>query len=260
MLGFFLTRQEVPHYSHCEDKALWPVLPPSSPPPSPGTCWSSTPTPRFSKAIIVVIDALRFDFMNPYDDEALAERLHQEGTPDASYHLNKLPIVRELLAADPSRALLYRFEADPPTTTVQRLKGLTTGALPTFLDFRQNFHSPAIVEDNLIYQLKQAGKRLTFMGDDTWELLFPGAFDHSFPFPSFNTRDLDTVDNGVRARKGGREGERGGDDDTRELLFPGAFDRVFPFPSINTWDLDTVDNGVRRGGREGYIGGTEIIR
>lgn len=44
----------------------------------------------------------------------------------------------------------------------------------------------------------QKGKRLTAMGDDTWQLLFPnGSFHRSFPFPSFNTRDLDTVDNGV---------------------------------------------------------------
>lgn len=35
------------------------------------------------------------------------------------------------------------------------------------------------------------------MGDDTWQLLFPDAFHRSFPFPSFNTRDLDTVDDGV---------------------------------------------------------------
>jgi phosphatidylinositol glycan class O len=41
------------------------------------------------------------------------------------------------------------------------------------------------------------GRRITAMGDDTWELLFPQAFNRSFPFPSFNTRDLDTVDNGV---------------------------------------------------------------
>lgn len=40
-------------------------------------------------------------------------------------------------------------------------------------------------------------KRLTAMGDDTWQLLFPDAFQRSFPFPSFNTRDLHTVDDGV---------------------------------------------------------------
>lgn len=35
------------------------------------------------------------------------------------------------------------------------------------------------------------------MGDDTWKDLFPGAFSKAFFFPSFNVRDLDTVDNGI---------------------------------------------------------------
>jgi phosphatidylinositol glycan class O len=38
------------------------------------------------------------------------------------------------------------------------------------------------------------------VGDDTWADLFPRQFDESFPFPSFNTRDLDTVDNGCLER------------------------------------------------------------
>ncbi|XP_049752114.1 GPI ethanolamine phosphate transferase 3 isoform X2 [Elephas maximus indicus] len=35
------------------------------------------------------------------------------------------------------------------------------------------------------------------MGDDTWKDLFPGAFSQAFFFPSFNVRDLHTVDNGI---------------------------------------------------------------
>jgi phosphatidylinositol glycan class O len=38
------------------------------------------------------------------------------------------------------------------------------------------------------------------VGDDTWVDLFPRQFEESFPFPSFNTRDLDTVDNGCLER------------------------------------------------------------
>ncbi|KAM2018649.1 hypothetical protein ACFX1T_021561 [Malus domestica] len=34
------------------------------------------------------------------------------------------------------------------------------------------------------------------MGDDTWTQLFPHHFEKSFPYPSFNVRDLDTVDSG----------------------------------------------------------------
>lgn len=40
---------------------------------------------------------------------------------------------------------------------MQRLKALTTGSLPTFIDAGSNFASYAIVEDNLIKQLTNAG-------------------------------------------------------------------------------------------------------
>jgi GPI ethanolamine phosphate transferase 3 subunit O len=41
-----------------------------------------------------------------------------------------------------------------------------------------------------------APSKMGFVGDDTWLDLFPHAFDTAFPYPSFNTRDLNTVDNG----------------------------------------------------------------
>ena len=74
---------------------------------------------------------------------------------------------------------------------------MTTGTFPTFLDIRNNFASDEITEDNIIYQLKKSGKKLIFMGDDTWISLFPSHFHQSYPFPSFVVKDLHTVDNGV---------------------------------------------------------------
>ncbi|GFP87162.1 GPI ethanolamine phosphate transferase 3 [Phtheirospermum japonicum] len=79
------------------------------------------------------------------------------------------------------------------------LDGLTTGGLPTFIDVGNSFGAPAIVEDNLIHQLVQNGKHVVMMGDDTWAQLFPHHFVKSYPFPSFNVKDLDTVDNGCIA-------------------------------------------------------------
>lgn len=35
------------------------------------------------------------------------------------------------------------------------------------------------------------------MGDSTWIELFPNRFLRSYPFPSFNIYDLDTVDQGI---------------------------------------------------------------
>ena len=71
------------------------------------------------------------------------------------------------------------------------------GSLPTFIDAGANFASSAILEDNLLYQLKANNKSIVFMGDDTWLDLYPKYFKRMFPFPSFDVKDLDTVDNGV---------------------------------------------------------------
>src|SRR5262245_19173169 len=79
------------------------------------------------------------------------------------------------------------------------LIGLTTGGIPTFLDARSNFESSAIEEDNLIEQLATYGRKVVFMGDDTWLKLFPTHFKRAYPFPSFNVKDLHTVDDGVSA-------------------------------------------------------------
>ena len=68
-----------------------------------------------------------------------------------------------------------RFRADAPTTTMQRIKGMTTGSFPTFIDISNNFDSSEISEDNLIDQiLKVQTQNITFLGDDTWLKLFPG--------------------------------------------------------------------------------------
>ena len=146
-------------------------------------CWMHG---SFKKAVVIVIDALRYDFINYHDNL-------QDDIP----YKNKLPFVKHLLSTKPYNAKLYRFIADPPTTTLQRLKGLTTGSLPTFVDAGANFASSEITEDNIIDQFVKQNKLVKFLGDDTWTALFPGRFHKAFPFPSFNVKDLHTVDDGI---------------------------------------------------------------
>ncbi|EFJ29215.1 hypothetical protein SELMODRAFT_92862 [Selaginella moellendorffii] len=110
--------------------------------------------------------------------------------------MDRLTVLQDL-AENEANARIFKYVADPPTTTLQRLKGLTTGGLPTFIDVGHSFGAPAIVEDNLILQLARNGKRVVMMGDDTWLQLFPNHFSEAYPFPSFNVKDLHTVDNGV---------------------------------------------------------------
>ena len=109
-----------------------------------------------------------------------------------------MPIFHQLQSADATKAKLFEFIADPPTTTMQRLQGLTTGSLPTFVDVGANFDGYQVVEDNFLSQLNSSGKSIVFIGDDTWTNLFPRHFTRQYPFPSFNVRDLHTVDNGVK--------------------------------------------------------------
>lgn len=141
--------------------------------------------PKIDKTIVLIIDALRFDFVVPNDD-------------DKFYH-NNFPVLYDKFVTEPGNSLLLKFMADPPTTTLQRLKGLTTGSLPTFIDAGSNFNGDEIDEDNWVLQAYLAGKSIAFMGDDTWQALFkkyinPGL---NFPYPSLNVWDFHTVDDGV---------------------------------------------------------------
>jgi phosphatidylinositol glycan class O len=86
----------------------------------------------------------------------------------------------------------------PPTTTMQRIKALMSGTLPTFIDASSNFNSYVIEDDNLIQQLANNNKSVVFTGDDTWISLFPlEHFKETHAYPSFNVKDIDTVDRSV---------------------------------------------------------------
>lgn len=188
--GFMLKRVVVPEYSECRANEATTSTPTTPTTPESSSC---SPYPRpFKRVLWLLIDALRYDFM--VFDETLS-------APPPVYR-NKMPYVRDLLDTQPANARLFKFIADPPTTTMQRLKALTTGSLPTFVDFGSNFNSYAISEDSLPRQAHSNGRNVTFIGDDTWLGLYPDMFSKVFPYPSLNVKDLDTVDNGVKEHLG----------------------------------------------------------
>ncbi|CAI5961298.1 unnamed protein product [Closterium sp. NIES-65] len=144
----------------------------------------------YDKVVIVVIDAARFDFVANTTS-------YNQGRPGS--WIGRLKAVGEIVKSMGHGAALFRFTADPPTTSLQRIKGLTTGGLPTFIDVGSSFGSYTITEDNLLFQLLSVGRRLEMMGDDTWLDVFPSAFNRSTPFPSLVVKDIHTVDDGVLA-------------------------------------------------------------
>ncbi|KAG2312674.1 hypothetical protein Bca52824_024231 [Brassica carinata] len=75
-------------------------------------CWTKPVVDRV--VVIIVLDALRIDFL------ALSAFFPE---------------------ANESSAKIFKALADPPTTSLQRLKGLTTGGFPTFVDVGNRSHS-----------------------------------------------------------------------------------------------------------------------
>jgi phosphatidylinositol glycan class O len=129
--GFLLTRLSLSDYTTCFDNSC--KLPSTH-----------------ERAVVLIIDALRFDFVTP-----------DPPSPASPYHHNALTLPRELTALRPEHSLLFNAYADPPTTTLQRIKGITTGSLPTFVDIGNNFGGSSITEDSIIKQLRMAGKKVS---------------------------------------------------------------------------------------------------
>ncbi len=72
-----------------------------------------------------------------------------------------------------------------------RLKAITTGSIPSFLDVVLNLDegdesSSLASQDTWLAQMKAKGTgKLAMYGDDTWLKLFPGTFDRAEGTTSF---------------------------------------------------------------------------
>ena len=126
--GFLLTRLSLSDFSSCSD------------------CHEVA---THKRAILLIIDSLRFDFTTP-----------NPPNPPSSVHHGILTLPREITAKYPKHSFIFNAYADPPTATLQRIKGLTTGSLPTFVDIGNNFGGSSIAEDSILKQLKMAGRKV----------------------------------------------------------------------------------------------------
>ncbi|XP_052367792.1 GPI ethanolamine phosphate transferase 2-like isoform X2 [Oncorhynchus keta] len=170
--GFF----PVPIKSSFSSKSKLSDVPPE---PFTGRSLNSSKVPDalFKRVVIVLIDALREDFVF--------------GPNGRKY----MPYIRHLVERGSTHSFVAK--ARPPTVTMPRIKALTTGSIPGFIDVVMNLNSPALLEDNLIWQAKAAGKRMVFYGDDTWVKLFPKHFMEYDGTTSFFVSDYTVVDNNV---------------------------------------------------------------
>lgn len=88
-------------------------------------------------------------------------------------------------------ALPFTAHATSPTITMPRIKAMTTGSTPSFLDLILNFaesdtSSSLASQDTWLAQMKaKADGKMIMFGDDTWLKLFPDTFDRADGTSSF---------------------------------------------------------------------------
>lgn len=149
-------------------------------PPEPVTGHApnaSAPPRLFRRLVLMLVDALREDFLFG---------------PNGRSHM---PYTRHLVERGSTHSYVARARA--PTVTMPRIKALTSGSIPGFVDVVVNLNSHALQEDNFVSQARAAGKRMIFYGDDTWLKLFPKHFQEHDGTTSFFVSDYTEVDNNV---------------------------------------------------------------
>jgi phosphatidylinositol glycan class O len=146
----------------------------------------------------MLVDALREDFVE-FDDSANT-RIKAD-MPD-HYKGQKIKLFKQLQEISPGHSILLPMESATPTVTSVRIKSVLNGGLSTFFETTDEFVSTEVQEDNILYQVKNRksgdSNKVVFYGDHIWSPMYGQYFDELVEFSSENTRDLDTLDNGVR--------------------------------------------------------------
>ncbi|KAG5437593.1 hypothetical protein PCANB_000630 [Pneumocystis canis] len=122
----------------------------------------------FNRLIFILIDALRSDFVFSNN--------------------SSMAFTQSLIFS--GKAYPYTAYASSPTVTLPRIKALTTGSIPVFLDIILNIvnldtSSTLINQDSWPAQIVLKGGKIVMYGDDTWIKLFPGLFFRSEGTSSF---------------------------------------------------------------------------
>nr|CAH8871954.1 unnamed protein product [Trichobilharzia regenti] len=132
---------------------------------------------KVDKLVLMVIDALRADFLF---------------SSNYSEYWTKLNSYMNLKSATCSISTVQ-----PPTVTLPRIKAIVSGRAPKFVDVLNNINAGAMADDNWVNRLAKLQWNLRFYGDDTWIKLFPKSFQDYDGTNSFYVNDFHEVDTNV---------------------------------------------------------------
>lgn len=95
------------------------------------------------------------------------------------------------------KGCLSKVLVESPTVTLPRIKALTTGSVPQYVDVVRNLAASEVLQDSWLHSAKKLGLKTVFYGDNTWEKLFPNLFARSEGTTSFFVWDFSEVDYNV---------------------------------------------------------------
>lgn len=126
------------------------------------------PKQQYEKVIFVIIDALRYDFVDK----------------------EKMPHT--------SRYCKLKIKTNSPTVTLPRIKSLTSGTISNFLDVILNLGKSQPLQDSILHKLHKRGDKIVFFGDFTWVDLFSKQFKrYESNTDSFYLTEYNEADNNI---------------------------------------------------------------
>lgn len=114
---------------------------------------------HISRFTLMIIDAMRADFAPPTSNTLM-------------------PYTNELI--DKGLACRLNVTAVSPTVTMPRIKAITTGSIPNFIDVILNLGSPRLNIDSLLHQMHANNEKIVYAGDNTWAKMFPTLFERKY--------------------------------------------------------------------------------
>ena len=114
--------------------------------------WNTAPQQKPKKVIMMLVDALREDFVQfEKDDTSKKNPHHFLNVEDSVYKGKKIEIFQKLIENEPENAILLPMEAEMPTVTTVRIKAIMTGALSSFFETKEDFAHDEVPEDSVLY-------------------------------------------------------------------------------------------------------------
>ena len=182
----------------------------------------------FDKVIFMVVDALRRLTPVLHQRQSIALKLsvtssipivqasnipkRELSMPHIQFNYTLSPDSRLITAG---AAIPFTAHANSPTITMPRVKAITTGSIPSFLDVILNFaesdtSSNLASQDTWLGQLKdKRGGKLVMYGDDTWLKLFPDTFTRVDGTSSFFVSVSDSLVGNVQSYYGTKNDSQG---------------------------------------------------